>query len=141
MRKRAKLALVLVLLAAGAALAFVGATPAAYRTVGDLAADPTSYAGRSVDVKANVLAGSVDRSNGTFAFAINDERATLPVVWDSMKPLPEHEAGGSIEGRTVVLRGTLAERDGRWVLLAEEMQVGCASKYEPAPAEPAEAAA
>lgn len=132
MRKAAKLALAILVLTAGGAIAFAGAAPEAYKTVGELTADPARFDGKVVDLKASVLTGSLVRGNGTVTFAVGEDGKRLPVEWASEKPIPEHEAGGTIEGRSVVVTGTLARSaDGALVFLATDMQVGCASKYEP----------
>lgn len=132
MRKAAKLALLVLLVAAGGALAFAGAMPEAYEGVGALVDDPARFEGREVGVKATVVEGSLDRAAEPIRFLVADGSRTLEVRWDPAHPLPDHEAGGTIEGRNVVVHGTLL-RDGTGTLylLAHEMQVGCASKYRP----------
>lgn len=133
MKKRAKLALVLLVAAAGGLIAFAGAQPEGYKSVRDLAASPESFDGREVQVKASVAVGSLTRD--PLAFALEEGTTRLRVEWASPKPIPEHEAGGTVEGRNVVVTGALARgADGDWVLRATDMQVGCASKYEPAEA-------
>ncbi|HLE97724.1 MAG TPA: cytochrome c maturation protein CcmE [Candidatus Thermoplasmatota archaeon] len=127
MRRRARLALLLTLAAAGGALAFAGALPSGYATVGDVVAGAVEHQGE-VTVKAAVLEGSVQRDADPVRFVLTDGASRISVVWD--RTLPEHEAGGSLEGRTVVVTGTVTERDGEMVLVATDMQVGCASKYE-----------
>lgn len=122
---------VLVLLAfalAGAGLAFAGAMPEGYATVGDVVAGAAHGPADRVTIKASVLEGSLATdANGT-RFVLTDGASDLPVVWK--KALPDHETGGSIEGRTVVLTGAVVMEEGRPVLHGETMQVGCASKYE-----------
>lgn len=131
MRKGAKLLVVAGLVAAGALLAFAGAAPEGYAGVAALATDPAAFAGEEVEVKATVVEGSLDRE--ALRFLIGDGHATLPVRWDPARPLPDHEAGGTIEGKNVVVKGALVvEADGAAVLVAREMQVGCASKYRAA---------
>lgn len=136
MRKGTKLLVVAGLVAAGALLAFAGAAPEGYAGVAALATDPAAFAGEEVEVKATVVEGSLDRDG--MRFLIEDGHATLPVRWDPAKPLPDHEAGGTIEGKNVVVKGTLVLEEGGAVLFAQEMQVGCASKYRAA--EPGESA-
>lgn len=132
MKASGKVAVALVFVAAGSALAFVGAAPEAYRGVGDVARDPADFGGREILVKAVVAPGSVDRAGDAIVFRLEEPDASLPVRWAGARPIPEHEAGGTIEGRTVVVRGTLTLVDGAWTLVATDMQVGCASKYEAA---------
>ncbi|HWH08911.1 MAG TPA: cytochrome c maturation protein CcmE, partial [Candidatus Thermoplasmatota archaeon] len=129
-RKGAKLLVLVGLVAAGGLLAFAGAAPQGYAGVAALASDPAAFAGEEVEVKATVVEGSLDRE--AMRFVIGDGHATLPVRWDPARPLPDHEAGGTIEGKNVVVKGTLVVEEGGAVLLAREMQVGCASKYRAA---------
>lgn len=112
--------------AAGAGLAFAGAMPEGYATVADIVAGSAHGHGGSVTVKATLV--DLDRNATPVTFALTDGVSRLPVVWE--RALPEHEAGGSIEGRTVVVSGRVETRDGVSVLVGDDMQVGCASKYE-----------
>ena len=130
MSKGVKLLVVAGLVGAGALLAFAGAAPEGYQGVAALATDPAAFEGDEVEVKATVVEGSLDRD--AMRFVLADGHATLPVRWDPAQPLPDHEAGGTIEGKNVVVKGTLAMEDGAAVLLATGMQVGCASKYRAA---------
>lgn len=132
MKKGAKVALLLLLVGAGGALAYAGAMPEGYESVGAVVDDPAAYEGREVGLKATVVPGSLDRAAEPVRFLVADGARTLEVRWDPAHPLPDHEAGGTIEGKNVVVHGTLA-RDGTGApyLLAHEMQVGCASKYRP----------
>ena len=76
--------------------------------------------------------GSLQRAATPVTFQIADGARSLEVRWDPAHPLPDHEAGGTIEGKNVVVRGVLAADAGGTYLLAHEMIVGCASKYRPA---------
>ncbi|HUR67899.1 MAG TPA: cytochrome c maturation protein CcmE, partial [Candidatus Thermoplasmatota archaeon] len=116
---------------AGGALAFAGAQPEGFLTVTQALDDP-AHRGRDVDVKATVVEGSLDRNATPVAFEIADGARVLAVRWDPAVPLPDHEAGGTIEGKSVVVRGTLLSDASGTYLLAREMTVGCASKYRPA---------
>lgn len=129
--RRAKLVVVLLLVAAGGALAYAGAAPEGYKGVADVVAAPAAFDGREVALKASVLEGSVQRDAEPLAFTIVDGAWSLPVRWDPAVPLPDREAGGTIEGKTVVILGTVVVEGGAPVLVAREMQVGCASKYQP----------
>lgn len=131
MRRGLRLAILLAVLAAGGALAFAGAQPEGYASVGAVLDEP--QVGRAYDVKASVLEGSLRRDGTPVTFHVADGARTLEVRWDPARPLPDHEAGGTIEGKNVVVRGTLERGDdGALYLLAHEMIVGCASKYRPA---------
>lgn len=129
-RSTRKVLVVLGLVAAGGLLAFAGAAPEGYASAADVAADPAAFVGQDLEVKATVVEGSLDRDAVPLTFLVDDGRATLRVRWDPARPLPDHEAGGTIEGKNVVVHGTvMQDASGAAYLLAHEMQVGCASKY------------
>lgn len=130
MDRRLKLGILLGLLAAGGALAFAGAAPQGYASVGQVLDAPE--AGREYHLKASVLEGSLDRASTPISFELVEGARTLEVRWDPAHPIPDHEAGGTIEGKNVIVRGTLAREGDAYFLLAHEMTVGCASKYRPA---------
>lgn len=133
MHAGAKLAVVVVLVASGGALAFAGAAPEGYATVGDVWRDPAAFEAREFELKATVVEGSLDRGASPVTFRVTDGVFDLAVAWDPAAPLPDHEAGGTIEGRSVVVHGTLARtHEGDLVIHAHDMQVGCASKYRAA---------
>lgn len=128
MRKSTRLLLLLGVGLAGAGITVAGVLPEGFASVSDVAADPGRYAHDEVHVKAIVADGSIERGDGQLSrFAVTDTLATLPVEYRGS--LPELFAGG----KTVVVSGTLELRDGAPVLVASEIQGGCASKYEPAP--------
>ena len=132
-KKALRLGILLALVVAGGALAFAGAQPQGFRGVGELLDDPAAYEGREVDVKASVAEGSLARDTEPITFQLVEGARTLEVRWDPSVPIPDHEAGGTIEGKNVVVRGTLHRgADGSLFLVAHEMTVGCASKYRPA---------
>lgn len=131
MKKAARLGIVLALLAAGGALAFAGAMPEGYRSVGQVVAAPHEFEGEELELKATVVEGTLERNATPVRFLVADGTDHLEVRWDPARPLPDHEAGGSIEGRNVVVKGTLVREGDVAYLLATSMQVGCASKYRP----------
>ncbi|MHB8605279.1 MAG: cytochrome c maturation protein CcmE domain-containing protein [Thermoplasmatota archaeon] len=131
MKRSAKLALVLLFVVAGGLIAFAGASPAGYHSVADVASHPTTYANGPISMKASVAPGSLRENATPITFVVAEGSDALTVEWATNKALPMHEAGGTIEGRNVVLHGSLVARNGGWVFLADDMQVGCASKYEP----------
>lgn len=132
MRKAVKLGLLLALVAAGGALAYAGAMPEGYLGVEQVVAAPHDYAGKGVELKGTVVEGSLNRSGDSIAFLLADGHAQLPVRWDPSQPLPDHEAGGTIEGKNVVVAGVVVQDASGVHLVAKSMQVGCASKYRAA---------
>lgn len=133
MRPGAKLLIVAALVAAGGALALVGAAPEGYAATSAIVEDPAAFEGTEVEVKAAVVEGSLQRGALPVTFLLDDGRAVLPVRWDPARPLPDEETGGTIEGKNVVVRGTvLLDERGAPYLMAHGMQVGCVSKYQAA---------
>lgn len=130
MAGRLRVALLLLAVAAGGALALVGAAPEAYPTVAQVVARPDAY--DDVHVKGTIVEGSLQRDATPVRFLMADGAHALEVRWDPAQPLPDHEAGGSIEGKNVVVGGRLVRDSEATYLLATEMTVGCASKYRPA---------
>ena len=135
MPRGAKLAGLLALFAAGAALAFAGSAPQGLHSVDEVISHGAALEGERVDIKASVLEGSLvrGRDNTSLSFVATSGAASLDVRWDARMPIPEHEAGGTIEGRNIVVSGQV-RRDpttGTLYLWADDMQVGCASKYRP----------
>lgn len=128
MARRGRVFVLLAFAFAGAGLAFAGAMPEAYATVGDVVAGAAHGHADRVTIKASVLEGSLAKDGNATRFTLTDGASELPVVWT--RAMPDHETGGSIEGKTVVITGAVALVDGRPVLMGETMQVGCASKYE-----------
>jgi len=131
-RKAVKLGILLALVVAGGALAYAGARPSGFLGVEDVVADPAAHAGRELELKGTIVEGSLNRSATGVSFTLADGHAQLPVQWDPSQPLPDHEAGGTIEGKNVVVTGSLVSDASGVHLLATKMSVGCASKYRPA---------
>lgn len=132
MRKALKAGILVLLLVAGGALAYAGSRPEGYQGVADVVANPGAFAGREVQLKASVVPGSLERAADPVAFVIEDGHARLPVQWDPARPLPDQEAGGSIEGKNVVVTGIVVTDASGTHLVARDITVGCASKYRPA---------
>jgi cytochrome c-type biogenesis protein CcmE len=132
MRPRTRVLLLVGVVAVGGLLAFAGARPQGFLSVAAVTAQPMAYEGRELQLKGTVIEGTFDRSATAPAFLLSDGQGTIEVRWDPSRPIPDHEAGGTIEGKNVVVKGTLARDANGLHLLATEMQVGCASKYRAA---------
>lgn len=126
-RRRSRVLIAALLAVAGGALAFAGTAPKALATVSDAAAMDS---GQHVEVRGTVKVGTVERNATPTTFVVTDGTRDLRVLWD--RELPEHEAGGTLEGRIVVVTGTLERAGAALVLRASDIKVGCASKYEAA---------
>jgi cytochrome c-type biogenesis protein CcmE len=112
---------------AGAGIAVAGVVPQGFVSVSDLASDPSVFEGREVHVKAIVAERSISHGPTGTSFGVTDTLATLDVEYRGT--LPEQFAAG----RTVVVSGMLVPRGDGVVLMADTIQGGCASKYEPSP--------
>lgn len=103
-------------LVGGLTVAVAGASPQATLTPTEaLEAEPGS-----ASVKGMVA--SLDRGNGTFI--LTDGERSIRVV---------HEGGlpAAVEtGRGLVAEGQIVHQEGHAVLQADEIQIGCPSKYE-----------
>lgn len=132
MKRGLRIGILVGVLLAGAALAFAGAQPQGFLTVGQALDDPLGHSGKEIDVKASVVEGSLVRNATPMRFLLEDGARTLEVRWDPAQPLPDSEMGGTIEGKSVVVRGVLIREGDAFFLQAHEMMVGCASKYQPA---------
>jgi cytochrome c-type biogenesis protein CcmE len=132
MKQAAKVALLLALVLAGAALAYAGSRPEGYQGVEAVVANPAAFAGHDVELKATIVEGSVNRTGDPITFLVADGNAQLLVHWDPATPLPDQEAGGTIEGKNVVVTGFVVTDPSGTHLVARDLKVGCASKYRAA---------
>lgn len=132
MKKGARLLVVLAFVAVGGLLAYAGAAPEGFKSVTEVVRDPAAFEGRAVELRATIAVGSLERSGDTVRFLAADDVHELEVRWNPSIPLPEHEAGGTLEGKSVVVSGVLHLTDEGMFLMADDMKVGCASKYEAA---------
>lgn len=100
----------------GLTVAVAGASPQATLTpTKALDAEPGS-----ASVKGMVA--SLDRANGTFT--LTDGEQSLRVVYEGALPAAVQA------GRGVVAEGHIVHQEGQAVLQADEIQIGCPSKYE-----------
>lgn len=128
MLRTTRLLLLIGVVLVGGLLAFAGARPQGFLPV----ADAGARVGETVQLKGTVLEGTLDRTAAAPEFLLSDGAGAIEVRWDPAYPIPDHEAGGTIEGKNVVLKGTILRSDTGLYVMASEMQVGCASKYRAA---------
>lgn len=111
-----RIVLAALVLLGGAGIAVAGASPQSTLTPSQAEDAPLGPA----SVKGMVLA--VEEGNRTFR--LTDGNTTLTVRMD--RPLP-----AAIEAnRSLVARGTLVQGDSGPILEADEIQLGCPSKYQ-----------
>jgi cytochrome c-type biogenesis protein CcmE len=128
MRPSTRVVAALALLVVGAGVAFAGASPDEHRTVTDVVATAGVGPGDEVEVKATVANGTYNASADPPIFLLTDGRNELLVRYHGT--IPTERVDGTLEGRTAVVGGTLADEDGTLVLDGTSLELGCASKYE-----------
>jgi cytochrome c-type biogenesis protein CcmE len=130
MKARTKLltGLALLALAATVALLTTQASSDPYREVSQVNANPVTFAGKPMSVKGQVANGSVAIVNGLVTFTLLDnsrgDPGTESIAVEYAKTLPDN-----FGPKNVVVSGLLVPRRDSWVLLADDIQVGCSSKY------------
>lgn len=105
-----------IVLVGGAVVAVAGASPQSTLTPAQAAQaepGPASVKGMIEDT---------ERSNGTFL--LTDGEVAIPVRYDGQLPAAVQD------GKSLVASGEILQEDGRRLLLAEEIQLGCPSKYD-----------
>ena len=106
-------------------MAMISIEPEVQYSVDEVLSSPSEFEDDKVFLRGEVSIGSLDSQTTTFELA----GVTSSLVVDfSGVAIPD----GFHEGLTVSVRGTLANSDGSWTLLAHEIQTGCPSKYEAA---------
>jgi len=118
------------LLVGGLALLALGASlwvspPQTPVSVDDLLGSPASHAGESIMVRGTVTPGSLDLNASSFELA--GELDSLSIDYSNVA-VPNAFS----EGKTILVEGNLVESGDGWKLLAEQITVGCPSKYEAA---------
>lgn len=134
MNRRTRLAIFGLLAALGATMVVISGLPEGLKAVGDVAASPAKFDGKYVTLKGSVEPGSLVVTSTLVRFTLTDGGQSVEIEW--AKGLPQHYADDpneTIEGRTVLIKGTVEARGATAVLIGDEMQVGCASKYEGQP--------
>ncbi|MEP7361908.1 MAG: cytochrome c maturation protein CcmE [Acidobacteriota bacterium] len=101
-------------------------TKSYYKEVGELKKMGDEVYVKKLRVAGDVAEGSVARSGHEVRFTLKHGEFTLPVLYDSMDPLPDTFKGGA----QAVAHGKMG-RDG--VFHATKVDAKCASKYESKP--------
>ena len=124
MERRVRILVVMGMLLILAGLMILASEPEIDLTVDELMESPENYEGESFRIHGAIVDGSVDHSNGTLV--IQGSSATV-IVDHGAIALPV----GATDGKTISVRGELAQVGDDWVMVANEVKTGCPSKYEP----------
>jgi len=130
MKARTKLGVGLAILAIAATVALLTTQAASdpYREVSSVTARPDAFAGKAISVKGVVGAGTVNVTEGLISFRLYDnskgDMGEASLLVEYAKTLPDN-----FGPKNVVVSGLLVPRGDAWVLLADDIQVGCSSKY------------
>lgn len=109
-----RLVLAFVFVVGGGVVAFAGAQPQAALT-------PSEALESSGHVRVKGTVDAVDRANGTFALTDGTDELTVEMASFPTRVRPAN---------SLLAEGELVERDEALVLAADEVQMGCPSKYE-----------
>jgi cytochrome c-type biogenesis protein CcmE len=104
----------------------VSETKTYYKTVAELRQMGEDAYTKRLRVAGDVADGTIARSGRQVKFVLKQEALTIPVVYDSVEPLPDTFR----DGAQAVADGRMG-RDG--VFHAAKIQAKCASKYEAKP--------
>lgn len=108
--------LAVILLSGGIAVAVAGASPQSALTPSD------AYEAGAGDATVKGMVAAVDAENRSFV--LTDGERSLEVRMSGQLPAPVQE------GRSLVAKGHLIATGGDLVLQADEILVGCPSKYQ-----------
>lgn len=126
MRRRAKLLTALFLVGAAGALVLWNtgaAAPTPALGVSDAKWKALSLEGREVNVRGNIVQGSILEADGrVLEFIVADDFEQLRVLFNQTPP-------DNFGAKEVMAKGRITLVDGLPVLEASSLQVGCASKY------------
>ncbi len=123
MERRVRIVVTLALVTGLAALMFISIEPEIDLTVDQLMANPAEYEGEKLRLHGTVA--SIDLENRTLT--LSGENATINIDFETAS-LPN----GADENKTISVRGLVVSEAGGWSVHAEEIKVGCPSKYEAA---------
>ena len=121
--RRMRLVLVGVLCVTALMVSFMIQEPEAPKTVDQVMESPNTHSGDSITLRGIVSNGSIDLNDSVFYLA--GETSTLKIEYGGVLV-----SDAFSEGKTIQVKGTLFKIQEIWTLQAEEITVGCPSKYE-----------
>lgn len=104
-------------------LMMISVDPEIQYTVDEIMTEPEKFEDGDVFVRGIVSVGTFSVENLEFILEGSNDRIMVDF---SDSPLPD----GFDEGRTIAVRGELVLLEDSWVIISNEIQTGCPSKYE-----------
>ena len=104
-------------------VSFIIQEPDAPLTVDKMMENPATHSGEQITLRGIVSNGSIDLNNSIFY--LDGETSTLKIEYGGVMV-----SDAFSEGKTIQVKGTVFQIQGNWTLQAEEITVGCPSKYE-----------
>lgn len=122
--KKVKLIVAVVIITVAIVVVFYSLHPKPYLTVGDVVGNLDYYKDKNIEVKGTVKDVSNNTTGVILVFNLTDGKNTLKVEYNNAVPQ------GFLIGKEVAVSGKLVNKNNEWVFEANNIQVGCPSKYE-----------
>ena len=97
--------------------------PEAPKTVDDVMKNPELHEGNTISLRGIVANGSIDLNESVFN--LDGENMSLEIEYGGVMV-----SDAFSEGKTIQVKGKLFQVQEKWTLQAEEIIVGCPSKYD-----------
>ena len=92
-------------------------------SVDEIMSNPSEYNGDTIHARGIVSNGTFDSTSGIFMLSGVEYNLTVQIGSAQLSP-------AFSEGKTILVTGELSLIGEQWRIHAEEIQVGCPSKYE-----------
>jgi len=119
--RASRLGLVAVCMVALVALMFISVDPETQYYIDEVMNSPQEHQG-DIHMRGQVEPGSIDSAASSFVLIGIEHSLNIDY---SGAAIPD----GFDEGHTIAIKGQLANDNGSWILIANEIQTGCPSKY------------
>ena len=104
-------------------VSFLVQEPMVPKTVDEIMENPHSHTGEAISLRGIVSNGSIDLNESIFY--LEGENSSLEIEFGGVMV-----SDAFSEGKTIQVRGKLLQIQDEWKLQAEEIIVGCPSKYD-----------
>ncbi len=104
-------------------ISFLVQEPIVPKTVDEIMENPLSHTGEVISLRGVVSNGSINLNESVFY--LEGENAALEIEYGGVMV-----SDAFSEGKTIQVKGKLFQIQEKWTLQAEEIIVGCPSKYD-----------